>query len=64
MEKYIKDKEFSYFFNSEIRNLHINFNPKNAPYQEVLIPNKIYIDEEGKFFEDISIYDETTGELL
>ena len=64
MEKYIKDKEFSYFFNSEIRNLHINFNPKVTPYQEVLIPNKIYIDEEGKFFEDISIYDETTGELL
>ena len=64
MEKYIKDKEFSYFFDSEIRNLHINFNPKDVPYQEVLIPNKIHIEEEGKYFEDISIYDETTGEVI
>jgi len=33
-------------------------------YHEVIIPNKVYVEEEGEFFEDISIYDERNGELL
>ena len=63
MEEHVKGKEFKCFFDmlDKIRSRHLW---PHRHYQEAIIPNKIHIDEEVNFFEDISIYDEKTGEIL
>jgi len=59
MEERVKGKEFSYFFD-----LLNDLTGVFFLHREVIIPNKIYMDEENMFFEDIFMYDENTGENI
>ena len=59
MEERVKGKEFSYFFD-----LLNDLTGVFFLHREVIIPNKIYMEEEDMFFEDIFMYDENTGENI
>ena len=63
IEEYVKGKEFEYYDNI-LRKINTNEQWTLLSYHEVIIPNKVYVEEEGEFFEDISIYDERNGENI
>ena len=64
METYIRNSEFEYYYNIIVRTLNSNDKWLLFYYHEAIIPNKVYIEEGETFFEDITIYDERTGEVI
>ena len=64
MESYIKNSEFEYYYNIIVRTLNSNDKWYLFYYHETIIPNKVYIEEGETFFEDISIYNEKSGEVI
>ena len=59
MEEHVKGKEFQYYFDilDKLKGVYLL-------HKDVIISNKIYIEEEKIIFEDVSVYDEETGEIL